>query len=337
MIMELERFDLSQGAGVQYGSNVLRSLLANDMPGVDLLVREAIQNSLDANSSVSDSVKVEFTFEDFNLNRLEGLLDNATVKRISTLFGSASNRSLCYRDSGTVGLSGAGRFDELPEDAQELGNFLKLVSSIGLPQEQEGAGGSWGYGKTVFFRVSRVPVMYYSRFRDGADFRERLVFALIEDQTNREKSILLNRTGFAWWGVGNDGKCIFPCEDRVRISGILDRLGIAPFIGDETGTVIFMPCLAEGQVPRADPEDRTPPWWVSRDGESNSDLLADYTQVAIQRWYSPRLQNDGFPRPPLLTAFVNDDEVGAEENLPLFEIIRDLHRVGEGKQPVSAE
>ena len=93
------------GRMTQSGSSLLRLIQNNKTPVLDLLVRESIQNSLDAHKQGARSVTVEYltgTFSSHKLGaELEGL-SGALAKR----FPSDKCQYLAVCDSDTVGLTG---------------------------------------------------------------------------------------------------------------------------------------------------------------------------------------------------------------------------------------
>jgi len=337
MSVQLTRKIQPRASIVYNGQNALRLLMAEDTPGIDLLVREAVQNSLDAAVKTSRSVTVEFKYDIFNPLRLRGILDDETVDSLLRIHTETST-SLYVRDLGTLGLSGPRMMRELSQDDRE-GNYLKLCHSMGIPQDSEGAGGSWGFGKTVFFRVCHAPVLFYSRFKEGDSYIERLIFYLIEDVSLPDAITKVQgttSTGFAWWGASINHDEILPCEDGTEIQSILDQLGGIPrFSGEETGTLIFMPCLRKGgQMPSYNDATEIPPYWISRNLSPTINEYETYTNVAIQRWYAPRLKNETYAagRDPFLIARIGNDEVGSTSYpiLPVTKIMRRLYDVATG-------
>ena len=129
------------GRMTQSGSSLLKLIQNNNMPILDLLVRESIQNSLDANNEKDPYVTVEFFTGEFNklaLNdELEGIKDSLNQK-----YWKNEYKYIAIRDSNTVGLTGKMHYDEVTDN--QYGNLLKLIYEISKPQETEGAGGSWG-------------------------------------------------------------------------------------------------------------------------------------------------------------------------------------------------
>lgn len=148
------------GRMTQSGSSLLRLIQNNNMPVLDLLVRESIQNSLDASNGVSDHVKVEFITGKFETRKFNAHLEGVEEK-LNNLIKDSESIFLAIKDSNTSGLTGKMHYDQV--ESNDYGNLLKLVYEISKPQESIGAGGSWGLGKTIYFRVGIGLVVYYSR------------------------------------------------------------------------------------------------------------------------------------------------------------------------------
>ena len=338
MPLPLDRKVKTLDALTYTGETALRLLMAADTPGIDLLVRESIQNSLDASVQGTGSVTVEFKYVTFQAETLRGILDDETVDGLVRIHPGTST-SLYVRDLGTAGLSGPTLLRKLSQDDRE-GNYLKLCFSMGAAQDEEGAGGSWGFGKTVFFRACHAPVMFYSRFKDGDDYRERLIFYIIEDPGHEDaltrRKVAPASTGFAWWGVASNEHDILPCENDGEITDILRRLGDMPrFTGKETGTLIFMPCLRkEGQMPVVLNPLENAPYWICRSPSPSIRDFEEYTKVTIQRWYATRIDNPAFAdgRKPYLIAKVGTSLVGSPGSplLPLPSLMRHLYDVASG-------
>jgi hypothetical protein len=339
----LKRHDAPMRPMCHWGSHALKSLNDNRDPGIDLLVREAVQNSADA--SVDGAfVDIDFEYKKFDCSKLAGILDDPALKRLKKLNGGSwTGVALEIRDKGTKGLGGPSCLSKVPRlkdgsfSQNELGNFIRLTQCIGQAQTKDGSGGSFGVGKTVFYRVSMAPVLFYSRFKrlDGK-FIERLIFCFFEDQEvkaeddskdPKPQSLLLNDTGFAWWCDDvTDADEALPLEDSRKINKILSQLGVKPFTGKETGTSIFLPMLKPGGLPSPPmpetpgSEARFPDWLSSKDNVENH---AEYTRVAVQRWYAPRLYNERYDKGPVLRVRVNGRAV--RQTLPLFSLMRDLY------------
>lgn len=321
----LHKIERKPAASVQYGSSALRGLMDELTPGIDLLVRESIQNSLDAAASPEIPVNIDFDFGPSRLKPLCDCLDTVSATRLSnTVSGKHSGVSLTISDRNTIGLDGPTDYTDGPDhDPIKPGNFLKLTSSIGLRNQNSGAGGSWGIGKTVFYRVSATPVVYYSRFRDATEYRERLIVSLIEDHDNTPEPISPKSTGFSWWGRPSQAENPQPVEESAVIAEVAHHLGLPRFSGSDTGTVVLIPEIRIGQFPALDHSDTTsfPAPWVPR--ESSPSAFADYVRIAVQRWYAPALARDDVGAPVIR---VNAKPITRDDLLPLFGIFAALFR-----------
>ena len=155
------------------------------------LVREAIQNSLDARRDHSAPVRVRFVFSGTEnaLHRgraaqyLRGLKhhlrahatrdgrsssdiqERASIERAISLLDMPMTY-LAIEDFGTTGLRGA------PEDhaAHTEGNdFCGFFRNVGISTKSEDAGGSWGLGKWVFPDASMVNAYFGLTQRESED------------------------------------------------------------------------------------------------------------------------------------------------------------------------
>ena len=122
----------------QSGSSLLKLIQNNKTPVLDLLVRESVQNSLDAHKADAKSVTVEYLTGTFSSRKLSGELEGITAALIKR-FPSDKCQYLAICDSNTVGLTG--EMDVQNVRGNNYGNLLKLVYEICKPQEAEGAGG----------------------------------------------------------------------------------------------------------------------------------------------------------------------------------------------------
>ena len=128
-----------QGRMAQTGSALLRLFQNQTVPLLDLVVRESIQNSLDAAIQGKSGVHVDIRIGSFNprfLNKhLEGIQDE-----LDSRYALRTNQCkfISFGDKDTIGLTGPVRYRDLTNGS--YGNLLKLVYEISKPQEIEGAG-----------------------------------------------------------------------------------------------------------------------------------------------------------------------------------------------------
>lgn len=297
----------------QSGNSLLKLIQNNDLPVLDLLVREAIQNSLDAGIKVEghSSVYVDMGIKTIDVPQFAKHLEGIDQQLIAR-FGHIPQQAIYIEDANTIGLTGSLDFENSP-----TGNIFKLIYGISMAQDTPGAGGSWGLGKTVYFRVGIGLVVYYSRIINGAgQYEQRLAVTLVENEKLPNCLIPSNHgkvpSGIAWWGerISEDSHETIPITDEQTIQDILQALAIEPFEGARTGTKIIIPFIDEEQLLiKHHINEENKPW------EAN---VSDYLEVAMQRWYAPRLGNKKYPYGKYLDGHINGERVEKDNFLPTF-------------------
>lgn len=301
------------------GAFLLRAMQNEDMPRLDLLVRESVQNVLDAalNRDPGGEVRVDFRVRSHSTDTIAALFADGLDSKMLRSRYPDGGRLLEIRDSLTEGLTGPLSFEELGA-RHSHGNLLKLVFEIGRPRSEDGSGGSWGLGKTCYFRMGAGFVVYYSRIRDGDGFQERLVATLIEDETRSDRLLSDTKTGIAWWGSTNGRQ---PVTASHQVRQVLDMLRVAPFEGSETGTSIIIPFLRDDLIAGDEPDEdgiaAARPWWC--------DSYEAYIRVALERWFCARLDNPDFATGPSLVAAVNGRSISRRTMLPVFRVTQALY------------
>ncbi len=317
-----------------YGSGALKALQNDHIPEVDLLVRESIQNSSDASlNEPQNSFFVNFNYRSFQPSRLNSVLKDITGI-LNERFPGDSADYLEIRDIQTSGLTGKTKVNEI--DPMDHGNFFKLVFDTGKEQTNNDggkAGGSWGYGKSVYFRVGIGLVLFYSHIKTETGYESRLIASLVEREGTRDSILSTIRTdsiGRAWWGrkYGTREDEIGPITDEGEINAILDIFGIEPFFDDETGTSIIIPyidkaALMEGIFPEnCDISDEIIAMCSFKDD------IVEYTKLAVQKWYAPKLDNknlNGYSDQKRLVVRVNDEPIRFQDMRPLFQLVQELY------------
>ena len=243
-----ERFSQMGGAGAGAYRN---SLAGAGVPPTDLFVREVIQNSVDATATEGEPVRIRFRELDLNAglaDRLPSLLglDHADSPAIrGGLLGDHPwsrvlddhPTALVVEDFGTVGLGGT-LDPSLPSTRED--NFRRLALEVGVTSEAEGRGGTFGYGKGVYWASSRLwTVIFYSRFRPSTRTKSqssRLIgvswFKEHNWATGADGEVRF--TGRAWLGHINEGDC-FPLVDA-DADRLAEELGFTPRDAGTTGT-----------------------------------------------------------------------------------------------------
>ena len=332
--MFLDKKILELDYAVSYGSVTLKSLQNDNIPELDLLVREAIQNSSDAAlEEPGDSFTVNFNTGHFlpakfnsNLSGIEDILDQK--------FPEETAEFLEIRDTKTAGLTGCIRKKDI--DPDDHGNFFKLIYDTGKKQTQRNAGGNWGFGKSVYYRVGRGIVVFYSRIKVESGYESRLIITLVEDE-NSPDSILNHvsqRTaGKAWWGI-EDGEDLLPLTDEMLIQEILDVFSIPAFRQNETGTSIIIPYIRTQELVKN---------IIPAEANISDDIRArctwatnfeEYLTLAVQKWYAPKIQNlhlKEFCDKKWLRVYVNNKAIKYNSMLPFFKLVQELYTIAIAK------
>ncbi|QBJ97892.1 hypothetical protein ERC79_19540 [Rhodococcus sp. ABRD24] len=147
-------------------------------------------------------------------------------------------RLLSVVDRGTKGLGGPTRADELSEGSRD---WVSFVLNVGEKRDTFQGGGTYGYGKAVLYRLSKVgAILVYTRTDvPGTGLTSRLIgIALGDSYDSVERADVAARpyTGRHWWGdvQGEHVEPLIGAEaDRVA-----RMLGLRPFGESESGTTL---------------------------------------------------------------------------------------------------
>ena len=258
----------------------------NSLNSTDQIVREAIQNSLDAVSPGNRIVPVDFYLGNLDKNGFFKLLgekyqlDEEKKEKMPTDF-------LAIRDCNTYGLTG---------DIQDKNsNFYKLVFGFlrGKNENDQNSGGSYGIGKTAFLRLGAGFVIYYSRiqteerlsiFYCSSNFREHLF----------SKEILPE--GIAWWGEKQsaDNNRIWPVTDPERVKAILDLFNFPGYSESECGTTIIIPFIDREKELENIRKNYSIDESLSYNVLPWTTSYSQYLLYSVQKWYAPRLCRENF-------------------------------------------
>jgi hypothetical protein len=296
--MKLKRLDLRDQQMTVHAGTVLKVLGKSSLFILDILIRESVQNSLDA---VSPKAKehIRFDFDFIERETTDEIIDSIGFLEQSggdSLFTRLKRRIkendavlLVLSDKGTTGLSGPIRRND-PEWKTFSGrkNFDNLVYQLGQNHGASGAGGSYGFGKSIYYHLSSAGlVMYYSRCNEG----ERLAFSMI---SANEKKASSSSTGISWWGDVYKHKGVefaSPIEDSQKIGNILERMGLTKkrFSRNETGTMICIVAPSLKHLLAAEDEFSSYSEALDMTTEVKIGKVSKMVHDSVIRWYWPRL------------------------------------------------
>jgi hypothetical protein len=236
----LTRFSESYPPTGGIASEGIRNLLGRpSLEPLELLVREAIQNSWDAKNPDSKEVRVALSLIDLDPDQHRTLVEEVLVSPPPKLPLAETLRGerlqlLTVADRGTVGLGGGIRSDAIEED--EDSDFVDFIRDVGQPPDRHLGAGSFGYGKGAFYLLSRAStVIVHTRCGTADGLETRFIACGLGEHFNGGDGV--RRTGRHWWGtIAGDG-VVDPLvgEDAETLAR---SIGFPAFGPEETGTTI---------------------------------------------------------------------------------------------------
>jgi len=193
---------------------------AIDKPG-EALIREGIQNSLDArrNGEEKVMVRIRVSGEEDALPRdtvepfLEGLEPHLRAPGNGLREIPDDNEPcpfLVFEDFGTTGLTGEPKASHLPENSTN--RFYHFFRAEGRSDKGKKDIGRWGVGKQVFLRASKINTLFALTVRED-DHRALLMgMAVLKTHDLNGKPYMPD----GWFGrpPQSDNDLVLPIEDR---------------------------------------------------------------------------------------------------------------------------
>ncbi|MFC8429245.1 hypothetical protein [Streptomyces sp. NPDC057253] len=240
-------------------NGLLSQLGRPSLSQLTLLVREAAQNSWDARLPELSVVRFRLDLSTVGAGHAaawrrmfsEG---SSNVGHENGMFRSLTQagaiRYLAVSDRGTTGLAGPTRSDAGRTTRREWARFV-LNSGDRDGATNTSSGGTYGYGKSALFQLSKAGcVLVYTRFEsDDGRLCTRFIGVAIRQSFWDGDS---RYTGRHWWGLPEQEHCE-PLRDA-QADAIARELGIPAFNTEETGTtlVVVDPDLTDPSLPDSD-------------------------------------------------------------------------------------
>ncbi|MFE7773118.1 hypothetical protein ACFU5O_04305 [Streptomyces sp. NPDC057445] len=212
-----------------------------------ILVRESAQNSWDARLRTS-SEPVDYRIDMWTVGPAhaaawrELLLDGAPVGAerfpLRETLKRGPARVLAVSDRSTRGLGGPTRADDAVGPDRD---FVSFIRNIGEPRDTALGGGTYGFGKGIFYLLSKPgTVLVHSRCRTAQGGHEtRLIgCTLWKSYVATEVGGDRRYTGRHWWG-DTSGDVVEPLVGT-EAEVTAQRLGLRPFGPQETGTTVVV-------------------------------------------------------------------------------------------------
>lgn len=218
----------------------------NDQDASTALVREAVQNSLDAVLDTTKPVIVRFKLASFQWSSLnpflqtckggvsvDNHLSSSDLGKFAGSFSGKKLRCLIIEDEGTKGLIG----ETDKNNARSGSNFVGFWWNDGISGKGRGSSGSHGVGKTTLTRISEMSLFLAITKRSDDQKRYLLGFSNLPYHRVNNTSYL----GYGRYGrsIKENGKAKFmPIEENSKIEEFLSTFSLKR---DESGLSVFIP------------------------------------------------------------------------------------------------
>ena len=196
------------------GENFLRLLGSPSLNKLQTVVRESMQNIADA-AKLGRGPEIEIRVRRLSANQLSGFQDRLLAElpeektsraNLQRFLDGPAPVVLEICDFGTSGLGGPTRADRIPVGTEQT-DFIDFLRNIGTPRDTDHGGGTYGFGKSALYAVSRCSTIFVDTLVGYGDQRERRLmgchvggrFELTEGGMKRQF------TGRHWWGVPDAG------------------------------------------------------------------------------------------------------------------------------------
>ena len=242
----------TKGGLNEYGLKGMGAVFMNN-DRITSLVRESVQNSLDAKRNDAELVSMEFAYLKVDENSFPGRLrfleilnccKNFVKSKVEKDFlesgrvalGSMGTHPqlgiLRISDHGTIGLTGM-------EDYNENGRFRGLVTRMGMGNDDGSRGGNFGVGKQALFLASKIHTVFFSSI-DNTGYAGHMGVAKLSSFLDKKL------------GDGADGKGLradstiyycnssFDAEEQTGNPVICGQFGLAKRDKDDFGTDVFI-------------------------------------------------------------------------------------------------
>lgn len=292
------------------GSKILKSIMDTSTPGIDILVRESIQNSIDAVLPEKEYAKISFNYGKFKNTNLTNKIEHLQEK-LDDINANEEYNYLAIIDTNTCGLLGEPYGDI--DDKNKPHNLNNLVYDFMNGKNDYNAGGSWGIGKSVYYRYGIGLCFYYSRTYENEKYLHKLAGVLIQDETTDTCLLGKRSSGIAFLGDLNEENVSIPIYDEQEIIDFLNVFNLPVFKNDETGTIVVIPYFDTTKILNHRINNEYCPW--------EKDFL-ESLKISIQRWYFPRLNNKNYHDKYFICSINNSIKIELND---FFKTLQDLY------------
>jgi len=217
---------------------------------IQTLVREAIQNSVDATAQGrSPGVQIRIrTLEPTQASTMRDVVfgelprDSSAAEPLSRYLASPELRVLEVNDYGTVGLAGPTRAD-IPALPGEPPNFVNFLRNVGAGRDIAKGGGTYGYGKSAFYLASECNTVLVDTLTLWEGKLERRIMGChlgcaFDGQGDLGRGVR-RYTGRHWWGIRDETGHVDPVRGG-EAEELADLLGLPERSPDRFGTSVMI-------------------------------------------------------------------------------------------------
>ncbi|MDN3269193.1 hypothetical protein [Streptomyces sp. MA15] len=233
--------------GASAAEGIRNQLGRPELDLLTILVRESAQNSWDARLPDS-STPVDYSIDMWAVGPAHagawrtllpaGAPTNPDHFPLRNTLRQTVIRVLAVSDRGTRGLGGPTRANDAVGADRD---FVSFIRNIGEPRDRALGGGTYGFGKGIFYLLSKSgSVLVHSRCRtpDGG-YETRLIgCTLWKSYVATERGEDRRYTGRHWWG-DTSGDVVEPFVGTAA-EAAAQRLGLRSFGPRETGTTVVV-------------------------------------------------------------------------------------------------
>ncbi|MGN9785998.1 hypothetical protein ACTMTF_31540 [Nonomuraea sp. ZG12] len=231
--------------GASLAEGIRNQLGRPELDLLTILVRESAQNSWDARLR-NHAQPVDYSIEMWTVGAAHAVTWRRLLSRNLPLndhlplrqsLQNSTIRVMAISDRGTSGLGGPTRADEAVTKEHD---FVSFVRNIGEPRDTELGGGTYGFGKGIFYLISKPgTILLHTRCIVNGAYETRLMgCALWKSYVASESGGAKRYTGRHWWGDVTADVVEPLVGDEAET--VARQLGLRPFKDEETGTTVVI-------------------------------------------------------------------------------------------------
>lgn len=260
MLKALALYSEPYGSTGNIGENFRRLLGAPSLDPLQTVIREAVQNIVDA-ASLGHGPEILIRLRTLSRKERE-VLRGVVLSRIprernsrgllKATLGRQDLVVLEICDFRTTGLGGPTRSDRIPVGTKRT-DFIDFLRNIGTPRDSEHGGGTYGFGKVALYRASRCSAILVDTLPHGGGTDGRRLIGCHVGRSFEipEDGMLRRFTGRHWWGRADPKDGVADPVTGNHAADLAAALGFPKRGRSRTGTsIMILDFETEGEDPR---------------------------------------------------------------------------------------